>query len=513
MANYFPLYAPGGNGPLSNVPMSPYATPANPYAPVAPQPNRYKVPVNFSPSYSGNNAGEYGADRLPSTPGQGNVRLQYNYGSNLSLPAMPTSPGYPMLPVNTGTPGGFGQYAPVAAPARGSPEPRKMPVTPRPPLGTSGNIPASNNYYSSSPNYGTYSAKDRAKYQPAENTGPSYSQKYGSSASYNAPGNQYTPIMQAMSFGGYGGAMGAPVTGLPQWDKNGQPMQQQQAMSGFDAWRRQKYGQSGNFNGGNLDAAGQAHMAEYQNMVAQQAEANMPIGQRLLRDVQNQANTAKAANEQRYDAILNRDQPAMQQAMRQQLMAQYPNMKPEMIDKMLADPRRVAEFQAQNPQFGGYRDRYTRGMGYLRGAGEQARKDINTDYQNLNNKTQMNLAQRGLDSSTISGSMAAGVERQRQDSVGRLNEQLRKEYMDADARLSGDTLSFMERRNDTYPDQMQIADLMMKFGNAGMLGGGGGGYGGYGQPVLQYSGTQASGTRPDLRTGTFGQPTYSPRFY
>ncbi len=311
--------------------------------------------------------------------------------------------------------------------------------------------------------------------------GAGYQQRY-----YNQPtyGNGYTPIMGAMNFGSYAGggqAMGAPVQGIPLYGQNGQPMQQ-----GGGSFMPMTYQQA------------------YGN--GQQQAPRPTQAQQFINDVQNQANAARQANETRYDAILNGDQGAMMMAFANQLRAQYPGMSDANIQKLITDPRRMAQFEQANPQFGGYRDRYARGMQYLQGAGDQAAKDIRSDYTKQNNAAQANLMRRGLGNSTITANQSAATERRTQDALGRLRESLRGQYLDTDARLSGDTLSFMERRNDTYPDQMQIAQLMMQFGNAGMLGYGGGGGGG-GMPTLTYGGQKTTSSYGVNNSRGFNQPS------
>lgn len=316
---------------------------------------------------------------------------------------------------------------------------------------------------------------------------------------YGAGGNGYSPIMGAMNFGSYAGGgqgMGTAVQGIPIWGQNGQ----QQGGGGY-AWNPTIAGQGGPSGIGNGMPGGmpQGGFGGQQLNPAQQ----------FLQDVQNQANTAKQANETRYDAILNRDTAGMQNAFMTWLTSKYPNATTEQLNGLVASPQIQAMYNQQNPgaaaSFGGYRDRYTRNMGYLEGAGQQAETDIRNDYNKSNNKSQMDLMKRGLGSSTIMANQNASTERRKQDAVGRLKESLRRERIDADSRLSGDTLQFMERRNDTYPDQMQIADLMMKFGNAGMMGGGG--YGGGGMPALQYQGQQTTSSYGVNNSRGFNQPS------
>ena len=99
-----------------------------------------------------------------------------------------------------------------------------------------------------------------------------------------------------------------------------------------------------------------------------------------------------------------------------------------------------------------YAQRYQRGMTNLQGMGDQAIADVNADYQGLSSRTGQSMVDRGLTGTTIAPSMQAGIERERQGAVGRVNESVRSQRLQTDASLSADKLAFMERRTDAYPD-------------------------------------------------------------
>lgn len=120
----------------------------------------------------------------------------------------------------------------------------------------------------------------------------------------------------------------------------------------------------------------------------------------------------------------------------------------------------------------GYEERYNTGLGNLNGAGAQAASDINQDYFGKGAGIQQSLVASGLSGTTIAPTMQLGVERERQDAQGRLQEQLRKERLATQAGLSKDTLDFKERRTDEYPDTGIYASLLEKWG---AMGGGAGG--------------------------------------
>lgn len=119
----------------------------------------------------------------------------------------------------------------------------------------------------------------------------------------------------------------------------------------------------------------------------------------------------------------------------------------------------------------GYQSRYQRGMDMLNGLGQQEAKDINEMYDNQAAKTKGDLIGRGLGNSTVMNTMLAGVERERAAELGRLNERVRQQAIGTDAGLSGDTLSFMERKNETGPDFQMLAQLAQQLGQGGVGGG------------------------------------------
>lgn len=158
------------------------------------------------------------------------------------------------------------------------------------------------------------------------------------------------------------------------------------------------------------------------------AQAYRPPAQRLMDEYQKAYDEARAANEARYADILK-----------------------------------------------GYQGRYGSVMGMFEGMGDQARRDIRRDYTNLMGAGQQDLVSRGLTGTTILPTMRMGYEREMQGALGRHEEQLRRERLGYEAGLSADTLGFMERRTDTYPDYAMMANLAMAYGQGGDGGGGGGG--------------------------------------
>lgn len=175
-------------------------------------------------------------------------------------------------------------------------------------------------------------------------------------------------------------------------------------------------------------------------------------------------NEAKLANEQRYNDILS------QYMQRQENMT---GIQSGQTDDVL----------------NGYENRYQRGMNNLQGLGDQEKRDTSQRYTNLAAQNQQDLTSRGLTGTTILPTMRQGVAREESDALSRVNERLQRERLGYDASLSGDalsaqermygrqnegylgtsgdTLGFMERRSDTYPDFNQLAALGQQYGAGG----------------------------------------------
>lgn len=155
---------------------------------------------------------------------------------------------------------------------------------------------------------------------------------------------------------------------------------------------------------------------------------------------------------------------------------------------------------------GGYQSRYQRAMDMLNGLGQQEAKDINELYDNQAATQRQSLIGRGLGNSTVLDTMLAGSDRERNADLGRLNDRVRQQALNTDASMTGDTLQFMERRNDQPPDMGLLASLMQSLGQGGGGGvpfgfdtlGGGGGYSPVGS-MGGYMPPQYGNTRGDAR--------------
>lgn len=89
----------------------------------------------------------------------------------------------------------------------------------------------------------------------------------------------------------------------------------------------------------------------------------------------------------------------------------------------------------------GYAQRYQRGMANLEGMGNQARKNINEQFDVNASNIGQSLASRGLGNTTIRQGMLTGNERERARATGELDESLRAQRLNTDASLSGDILT------------------------------------------------------------------------
>ena len=145
--------------------------------------------------------------------------------------------------------------------------------------------------------------------------------------------------------------------------------------------------------------------------------------------------------------------------------------------------------QANDARYRDILEGYDSRMGYLQNAGAQENADINQAYDAQKASGLQSLTGRGLGNSTIVNTMGMGYDRERADSIGRLEERLRNQYLNTQK----DTLDFMERRTDSYPDLNMLGQIGQMQGQSGgglpqgyqvsmstLPGLGGGSYYGYG---------------------------------
>lgn len=254
--------------------------------------------------------------------------------------------------------------------------------------------------------------------------------------------------------------------------------------------RQQQGGQGRNLSRGAMRSRERAAARE-----ARQNTANMPPDPlvELAREYQNASQEARQANESRYRDILD----------------EYGNMRGDIADRLMAqteniDRRFETGLEDLNNLYGGateearvrYGDRADealrmvrsgneditgradertqRAMSMLGGAGERARFDAIGRGRAAEGSINANLATRGLAGTTIGANLAAGVRRDTQADLDRINEGVRNQMLSTYGSMSGDALAAAERGvgrevgayGQFTGDQMQALDRL----TAGQLG-------------------------------------------
>lgn len=126
-----------------------------------------------------------------------------------------------------------------------------------------------------------------------------------------------------------------------------------------------------------------------------------------------------------------------------------------------------ANLHRYNDILAGYNQRKTDVMNSMEGMNQQAASDIRTDYDAMADSQAQKLRNAGLAGTTVMPTMIAGVEKQKQAQLNRLNEATMAQKTNALAGLEGDTLKFQENRNDVYPDTSLYASLLQNAGKYG----------------------------------------------
>ena len=132
------------------------------------------------------------------------------------------------------------------------------------------------------------------------------------------------------------------------------------------------------------------------------------------------------------------------------------------------DEARAANEARYKEILAGYGQRTADVMGQLEGYGDQRGQDISRAYSNLSARGNQDLISRGLTASTIKPTMEAGFLRREQAEQRRLGEDLTRMRVDTGARLEGDRLGFMERKNEPYPDLGAYTQAALAMGQSGM---------------------------------------------
>lgn len=133
---------------------------------------------------------------------------------------------------------------------------------------------------------------------------------------------------------------------------------------------------------------------------------------------------------------------------------------------------RAANEQRYTDILGGYRGREADVMGEMGLMGAQARADIASRGRTMQSMVHQDAIRRKVSGAgSLLPTMRMGAQRQTEAEFRRLDESLRGQRVGMLAGLRGETLGFMERREDEYPDLNQMIQLMQQLG----YGGGGGG--------------------------------------
>lgn len=134
-----------------------------------------------------------------------------------------------------------------------------------------------------------------------------------------------------------------------------------------------------------------------------------------------------------------------------------------------AQQRRAEEANEQRYRdiLSGHGSAYDRNMATLDGMGESERASLNRRHDASQGRNTQEAISRGLGGTTVLPGMRTLTERERTQDLGDLDERLRRERIGLDTQLSGNTLSFMERREDVAPDPNALINLAMALGQAG----------------------------------------------
>lgn len=130
------------------------------------------------------------------------------------------------------------------------------------------------------------------------------------------------------------------------------------------------------------------------------------------------------------------------------------------------DEAKQANEQRYSQILGGFDTLYSDTMSGLDTMGQQGRKDVSAGYNKAFSQGMQGLVSAGMANSTIVPSVSLNNARGREDAVNRLNEMLRREKLGYMNNITGNKLSFMERREDNYPDVNLYSSLMNNYGNS-----------------------------------------------
>jgi hypothetical protein len=127
---------------------------------------------------------------------------------------------------------------------------------------------------------------------------------------------------------------------------------------------------------------------------------------------------------------------------------------------------RSANEQRYGQLTSGFTQRHNLVRGQIDSLGANEMEDLRKLYDGYAASATQSAISRGLYNSTVLDSLQGGVQRQRDDAVRRLQNDIDLRRANLDAQLSADTLGVIERRTDAYPDYGLMAQLAQAQGQA-----------------------------------------------
>lgn len=113
----------------------------------------------------------------------------------------------------------------------------------------------------------------------------------------------------------------------------------------------------------------------------------------------------------------------------------------------------------------GYDDRYSNAMSGLQGMGQAELAEIQRAYGVTGSHQQQALVNSGLSSTSVRPAVMQQNASAMARAMSLVNERLQNQHLNLQTALSGDKLSFMERREDEYPDMGFYLELLKQAGN------------------------------------------------
>lgn len=139
----------------------------------------------------------------------------------------------------------------------------------------------------------------------------------------------------------------------------------------------------------------------------------------------------------------------------------------------------------------GYDNLLTTNQNMYAGLGQEEMAQIDRDAQNYAMRAHKNVVNRGLGSSTISGSMRRGIEREATQQKNLVRERIGEKKIRDHRGITENKFGVIERREDQGPDLNALYGYAAMYGQGqGMQSGGGGGYRSVSYPSSRYAGSR-----------------------